>query len=233
MDGGEYPIKHGDLLLLEHITPEHADDISDKTIAIERNNASGDERYFLRQVKKLGDQKYQLIEQNMVHEPIKSYNDTTFLAFLKSIVKPADVYCHQEFMRQDIPGMFGLEFNKGLWEAGHIRPKNSDEQFLLVTLNKQGKASEHQYNDYFIDDKTFHWQSQASTKANSAKGKAVQFDDKVHLFVRKNKLTAKTASPFYYLGKVDYQNHQGEAPMNVTWKLQTPLTEELLLYFKV
>jgi superfamily II DNA or RNA helicase len=233
MDGGEYQIKHGDLLLLEHITPEYTDDISGKTIAIERNNASGDEQYLLRQVKKLGDQKYQLIEQNAVHEPIKSYTDMTLLAFLKNILDPADVYCHQEFMRQDIPGLFGLEFNKGLWEAGHIRPKNSNEQFLLVTLNKQGKASEHQYNDYFIDDKTFHWQSQASTKANSAKGKAVQFDDKVHLFVRKNKLTAKTASPFYYLGKIDYQNHQGEAPMNVTWKLHTPLPEELFAYFKI
>lgn len=233
MDGGEYPIKHGDLLLLEHITHEYVDNVSGVTIAIERNIANGDEQYLLRQVKNLDDRKSQSMEQNTINEPIKSYNGVTLLALFKSIIEPADAYCHQEFMRQNIPSLFGLEFNEGLWQAGHIRPKNSDKQFLLVTLNKQGKASEHQYNDYFIDDKIFHWQSQASTKTNSTKGKAIRFDHDVHLFVRKNKLTAKTASPFYYLGKVDYQNHQGEAPMNVTWRLQTPLPEALLVHLKI
>jgi hypothetical protein len=45
--------------------------------------------------------------------------------------------------------------------------------------------------------------------------------------------TAGTASPFYYLGKLDYQTHQGEAPMNVTWKLQKPLPTKLFDYFQL
>lgn len=233
MNGGKNPIKHGDLLLLERISPEHAASISGKTIAIERFDVTGEDQYLLRNVKKTGDQQYQLIPQNPDYDPIEAIGEMHTLAFLKDIVDPTDIYIHKELMRQEIPTLFGLEFNKGSWEAGHIKPKHSDEQFLLVTLNKQGKADEHQYHDYFVDQTTFHWQSQAKTTMNSIKGKALQHHSDVHLFVRKNKLTASKASPFYYLGKVDYQMHQGEAPMNITWKLQTPIPNQLLGHFKI
>jgi hypothetical protein len=233
MNGGKHPIKNGDLLLLERITPEHAGSISGKTLAIERFGASGDDQYLLRNVKKIGDQQYQLIAQNTDYELLETDENMKTLAFLKAVIDPADVYIHKEFMRQEIPSLFGLEFNKGLWESGHVRPKGCDEQFLLVTLNKQGKASEHQYHDYFVDQTTFHWQSQASTRSNSAKGQALQKHGNVHLFVRKNKLTGGTASPFYYIGKVDYRSHHGEAPMNVTWSLQTPLPTELLNHLQI
>ena len=61
----------------------------------------------------------------------------------------------------------------------------------------------------------------------------VKQDKNVHLFVRKNKLSGGKASPFYYLGKLDYQSHQGEAPMSVIWKLQTALPTELLSHFHI
>jgi superfamily II DNA or RNA helicase/SOS-response transcriptional repressor LexA len=233
MNGGMHPIKHGDLLLLEKITPEHAGSISGKTIAIERQRSTGDDQYLLRNVTKISDQQYTLIAQNTEYEPMDADEYMKTLAFLKSVIDPADVYAHKEFMREDIPPLFGLEFNKGAWEAEHVRPKASENQFLLVTLNKQGKVMEQQYKDYFVDQTTFHWQSQASTLSSSAKGKALQQDKNVHLFVRKNKLSGGKASPFYYLGKLDYQNHQGEAPMSVIWKLQTALPTELLSHFQI
>ncbi|GAC08916.1 DUF3427 domain-containing protein [Paraglaciecola chathamensis] len=233
MNGGKHPIKHGDLLLLELFSPEHAGSISGKTVAIERYDMTGDDQYLLRNISKTGNQQYQLIAQNPDYEPMAANEEMKPLAFLKSVLDPADIFIHREFMRQNIPPIFGLEFNKGLWEAGHIRPKGCDEQFLLVTLNKQGKATEHQYHDYFVDPSTFHWQSQGRTRSDSAKGIAIQRHSNVHLFVRKNKLTAGTASPFYYLGKLDYQTHQGEAPMNVTWKLQKPLPTKLFDYFQL
>ena len=63
-------------------------------------------------------------------------------------------------MREEIPELFNLEFNKGIWEQGHVCPKAIDEQILLVTLNKRNHGKEHRYHDYFIDSNTFHWQSQ-------------------------------------------------------------------------
>ena len=53
----------------------------------------------------------------------------------------------------------------------------------------------HKYHDYFVDPSTFHWQSQGRTRSDNAKGIAIQRHSNVHLFVRKNKLTAGTASP--------------------------------------
>ncbi|MGS2721008.1 DUF3427 domain-containing protein [Paraglaciecola aestuariivivens] len=232
MNGGRHPIKHGDLLLLERITPEHAGSISGKTIVIERQGESGDDQYLLRSVSKIGNQQYKLIAQNPDYEPMDADEDMKTLAFLKTIIDPADVYIHKQFMREEIPSLFGLEFNEGAWNSGHVRPKNSEDQFLLVTLNKQGKAKEQQYKDYFVDQTTFHWQSQAKTKSESAKGKALQQDQNVYLFVRKHKLSGGKASPFYFLGKLDYKNHIGEMPMSVTWKLQTPLPPVLMDYFK-
>ena len=94
---------------------------------------------------------------------------------------------------------------------------------MLVTLNKQGKGSEHQYHDYFIDDKHFHWQSQNSTSPSNKRGREIvehqKLGSRVYLFVREGKLRGKTASPFMFYGEVKYINHESEKPMNVTWEL--------------
>jgi hypothetical protein len=138
-------------------------------------------------------------------------------------------------MRADIPPLFGLEFNKAIWETGHVCPKEITGQILLVTLNKQGKNRNEQYHDYFIDEETFHWQSQNSAGPTGKKGKGIiehrAQGSEVHLFVRKNKLQDGKAGPFSYCGMVDYQSHKSEKPMNVTWRLQAPLSEQLYSYF--
>jgi hypothetical protein len=101
--------------------------------------------------------------------------------------------------------------------------KEKNVQILLVTLNKQGKGSEHQYHDYFIDDKHFHWQSQNSTSPSNKRGSEIiehqKLGSRVYLFVRESKLRGKTASPFMCCGEVEYVKHENEKPMNITWKL--------------
>ncbi len=94
---------------------------------------------------------------------------------------------------------------------------------LLVTLNKQGKSSEHRYHGYFIDDHQFHWQSQNRTTPQSKRGKELIEHEglgvTVHLFVRKNKLADGKAAPFQYYGPVRYKKHEGSAPMSVVWEI--------------
>ena len=234
MDGGRNPIKHGDYLLLELITPDNAGSNDGKTIAIERQDVTGDDQYILRTVKKLGDNQYQLTAQNADYEPMMAAADMNTFARLRQVVDPVDLYLHRSFMREDIPGLFDLEFNTGLWQSGHVFPKGYPDQFLLVTLNKQGKIKDHQYHDYFIDQEKFHWQSQNSATPISSKGKAiinhVVNQSRVHLFVRKNKLEAKKAAPFIYCGELKYLHHKGEKPMNVEWLLESPLSEALMEY---
>jgi superfamily II DNA or RNA helicase len=237
MYGGKNPIKDGDYLLLELITSNNAGSISNQTIAIENQDASGDDQYLLRYIQKRTDGGYDLIAKNSDY-PIFQANDSmrTF-ARLKDIVLPLDMALHQDFMREDIPPLFGHEFNPGAWQSGHVSIKGSDDQYLFVTLNKQGKAQEHQYHDYFVDEQNFNWQSQNSASPKIGKGKRIIEHERngsnVYLFVRKNKLENKKAAPFFYCGKLLYKKHSSEKPMNVEWGLEIQLPKEIFDYFKV
>ena len=236
MDGGKNPIKDGDYLLLELISSDSAGSISNQTIAIETQDEGGDDQYLLRYIKKRSDGGYDLIARNKNYPIFQTNDEMRTFARLKEIISPLDMAIHQSFMRENIPPLFGYKFNPGAWQSGHVSIKDSVDQYLFVTLNKQGKIQEHQYHDYFIDEKNFHWQSQNSTAPASGKGKRIieheRNDSNVYLFVRKNKLEGKKAAPFIFCGKLIYKNYNGEKPMNVEWILETPLTKELFEYFK-
>jgi hypothetical protein len=130
----------------------------------------------------------------------------------------------QAFMREEVPALFGQEFNPGNWNTGHVVLGDQRAHVLLVTLNKQGKAEEHRYHDYWVDDSTFHWQTQNSTTPESKRGKElIEHEIKgiaVHLFVRDGKLAGGKAAAFTYYGTVTYDRHKGSAPMSIEWRVQ-------------
>lgn len=223
MNGGRNPIYDGDYLLLEQITSNNAGSISNTTVAIERQDTSGDNQYLLRKVLKNTDGTYTLRAANPEYEDINASEDMVTFARLKGKVDPLQLFVGQEFMRKEIPPLFNEQFNPGNWEQGHVVLNEKNVQVLLVTLNKQGKNSEHQYHDYFIDDKHFHWQSQNSTSPNNKRGKEIisheRIGSSVYLFIRESKLRGKTAAPFRFYGEVRYVSHEGEKPMNITWEI--------------
>ncbi len=227
MNGGKHPIRNGDLLLMEAITPDRAGSITGKTVAIERQDTSGDDQYLLRVVNKNANGQYVLKAQNPAYEDIvmgevEAQNFRTFARF-KSVVDPWLLRLGEAFQREDIPPLFGVEFNPGNWHSGHISLPEQDAIVLLVTINKQGKTTNHQYIDYWIDDHQFHWQSQSTTTPDSKKGKDIIEHSRrgltIHLFVRESKLANGKAAPFIYFGPVAYRSHQGSAPMSVVFEL--------------
>lgn len=235
MNGGPHPIQDGDHLLLEAITPQSAGNINNRIVAIENQSESGDGQYLLRKAHKTGSNQYDLIAQNPDYETIRADESMRTFARLKEIIDPFDLYLHRSYMRAEIPPLFGLEFNKGVWEQGHVCPKAIDEQILLVTLNKRNHNKEHRYHDYFKDSNIFHWQSQnRSTEENNSGLKIINHvvnQSSVHLFVRKHKLANKTAAPFVYLGKVTYKSHSGGGPMSVIWQMEESLPQHLVEEF--
>ena len=154
-------------------------------------------------------------------------------------IEDGDLQCrlhlYHSFYRWKIPELFGLEFNPGLWNSGYVWSKAHEDQFLLITLNKQGKIKDHQYHDFFIDQARFHWQSQRSTSSGNTKGKRIinhaADGSRIHLFVRRNRLEGGKAAPFVYCGTVQYLRHDGEKPMDVVFELDVPITEELSQIF--
>jgi len=236
MNGGKNPISDGDYLLMELITPDSAGSITGNTIAVERYDVSGDGQYVLRNVKKLGPGKYELVANNPDYESFLANDEMRQFARFKGVVEPEEIFLHKSFMRKDIPPLFGHDFKAGLWQTGHVCPKETKDQYLLVTINKQGHQQDHRYLDHFIDELTFHWQSQRRTTVTSKKGQCIinheSNGSKIYLFVRKYKLENKKAAPFYFCGPVFYRSHKGEKPMNVVFSLKYRLPEKLSEYFE-
>jgi superfamily II DNA or RNA helicase/HKD family nuclease/SOS-response transcriptional repressor LexA len=222
MDGGKAPIKDGDYLLLEHISPTNAGSLTGTTVAIERDSGDGTE-YLLRTVQKTADG-YMLHAQNSSYDDMPASGDMRTLARLKAVIGPLEMAVGQSFMREEIPPLFGEVFSPAVWQVGHVALNTKKAHVLLVTLNKQGKVAEHRYVDHWIDESTFYWQSQNSTTPESAKGlQLIEHESKgiaIHLFVREHKLANGKASPFVYFGQVRYGEHSSSAPMSFTWTLK-------------
>ena len=86
MNGGKNPIKNGDLLLLEWVTPVSAGSISNNVMAIERLDEAGDATYLLRVVKKQPDGSYLLYANNPDYEVLPASSDMRTFARLKAII---------------------------------------------------------------------------------------------------------------------------------------------------
>ena len=91
MDGGKNPIRDGDCLLLEAITPDSAGSISNQIVAIERQDITGDDQYLLRYVRKLGPGNYELIANNPEYKPMRATEDMRTFARLKRAIDLNDI----------------------------------------------------------------------------------------------------------------------------------------------
>ncbi|MCM0082962.1 DUF3427 domain-containing protein [Geomonas sp. Red32] len=223
MNGGKNPIHDGDYLLLERITPESADSIIGQIVAIERQDVGGDNQYLLRKVSEPSAGRYVLKATNPEYEEIEANEEMRTFARLKEILNPLDLAIGRPFIREDIPALFGEAFNPGNWNVGHVVLKDRPIHVLLVTINKQGKAQQHRYHDYWMDEHHFHWQSQNKTSPESKRGRELIDHEKmgiaIHLFIREGKLAGSKSAPFTYYGEVIYLRHKGSQPMSVEWRV--------------
>ncbi len=219
MNGGKKPIMDGDYLLLELVSPTNAGSITGSVMAIERQDESGDNQYLLRAVTKAADGTHVLKANNPDYSDMVATDEMRTLARLKAVIDPLELEVGESFMREQIPALFGQQFNPGNWNVGHVVLDDQKAEVLLVTLNKQGKAEDHRYVDHWIDKNSFHWQTQKSTTPEGKRGQQIVQHEKlglaIHLFVREHKLQAGKAAPFVYFGKVRYRSHTGSAPMSV------------------
>lgn len=224
MNGGKQPIHDGDYLLLERVTPTSAGSITGNVMAIERADDTGDGQYLLRVVTKTPDGHYLLKATNPDYGDFQADESMRTFARFREVLDPLEMAVGQRLKREEIPALFGQEFNPGSWNAGHVILKEPRTHILLVTLSKQGINPDHQYQDYFIDGHTLHWQSQNNTTPESRRGREIIQHDQlgipVHLFVREAKLAGGKAAPFTYYGRVRYVRHYGSAPMSVIWRLE-------------
>lgn len=134
----------------------------------------------------------------------------------------------REYLREDIPPLFGARFSPGNWNAGIVRLNNT--VILLTTLKKGGLTAGSHYEDHFLGPDRMQWQSQTQTRRDSQIGRMLSGADdqaRIHLFVRNGKLRNGKAAPFLYCGQPEFMGWEGEGPITVTWRLPLPVPEHL------
>lgn len=119
------------------------------------------------------------------------------------------------------------------FQAGVLPLNHRKTELLFVTLDKsQGFHDRISYHDYAISVDRFHWQTQNSAGPDTPGGRryldSADNGWQFQLFVRPRKGEAYRAC-----GPVTLESAQGDRPMSIVWKLQTPLPARLFREFSV
>jgi hypothetical protein len=225
MEGGTDPIRHGDPLLLEWVTTGGARDFVGQRVLVEYHDAGGLSAA-LKILTREGDG-YRLESANPDHPAIAGGSSMRIVARLvrrlaQSELNPLARHIGGRFKRQDVPALYGLEYNPGNWQSGHVSLPG--DAVLFVTLTKTDQmAWGADYVDHFEGPETFVWSSQTSVGPESKKGReildALETGTAIHLFVR----SKKTDVAFTYLGLVVPLSYERERPMSVRFRLLTPV----------
>jgi len=145
---------------------------------------------------------------------------------------PFPLKVHSRYNRDQILVALGLHtFDKASSNReGVALNKELNVEALFVTLKKSEKeySPTTLYDDYAINEKLFHWQSQNATAPESPKGlsyiKHQEMDKKILLFVREqNDDEFGFIMGYVFLGEADFIKSTGARPMNIEWKLKEPM----------
>lgn len=124
--------------------------------------------------------------------------------------------------------------NKSFREG--VKPiKRRKLDLFLINLNKSEKdfSPSTMYDDYAINSRLFHWQSQSTTGVDSPTGQRYihhrKLNHKILLFVREYKKENGLAAPYTYLGKANYVKHEGTKPISFVWELEREMPAKLVV----
>ncbi len=114
----------------------------------------------------------------------------------------------------------------------HLPDLRADVFFVTLQKTEKDYSPTTMYQDYAINDRLFHWQSQSTTSAKSPTGRRyvehLQEGYTVLLFGREHKFRSGLAQPYSFLGPARHVEHSGSRPMSITWRLEYPLPARLL-----
>ncbi|MBF7096801.1 DUF3427 domain-containing protein [Alkalibacter sp. M17DMB] len=120
------------------------------------------------------------------------------------------------------------------FREGVLYLSEQDMDVFFITLNKSEAdfTETTLYDDYAINEKLFHWQSQSRTTIQSPTGQRYVnqngSDRKVLLFARAYKQDQGFTGLYTCLGFADYVRHEGSAPISIVWQLRNRMPAKLL-----
>lgn len=142
------------------------------------------------------------------------------------VTTPLDLHC--TYSVDQIMAALGYfnETKKPSFREGVKYFKEIKLDAFFITLNKSEKdySPSTLYEDYAINEKLFHWQSQSRTSVESETGQRYinhfNTGNKIILFVRDSKKKDGITAPYTYLGEAEYVSHSGNTPISFIWRLK-------------
>lgn len=142
---------------------------------------------------------------------------------------------HARYTRNEILAAFGVGAGARppTWQSGVWWDRETRADLFAFTLDKSvgGFSPTTRYRDYAISRTLIHWESQASTAADSDTGKRYvtqgREGTKVVLFGR----VRADDRAFWCLGTAQYRSHEGDRPIAFVWELDHPLPADLYTSF--
>lgn len=113
---------------------------------------------------------------------------------------------------------------------------NGNDYFLYIDLHKEENIKESiNYQDKFINERLFQWQTPNSTSQDSERGKNILYNKQrginLHLFIRKYKEIDGKIEPYIYIGRGNTVEFEGEKPITVKFELEYPVPSSLYTEF--
>jgi hypothetical protein len=131
--------------------------------------------------------------------------------------------------RRGISELYGSDFNPAFRQTGYA--SIGRDAVLLVTLDKAEMDTGKDYVDAFESPTTFTWSSQSRTSPDSKSGRevldALETGMRLHLWARADKSTRE----YEYCGLIAPIDYEGSQPMQVRFRLLTPLAREAWAQF--
>jgi len=146
--------------------------------------------------------------------------------------KPTAIHIHSRYSRDEIMSAFGANHGDKKYSSreGLLEIKEDNVELLFVTLNKSRKifTPTTLYHDYAISEVLFHWQSQNQAVPEKGRGRSyidqIKNGKEIILFVREQlEDEYGRTMGFVNLGPVEFVSYEGRKPMNIIWRLKTPL----------
>ncbi|MBU8907673.1 DUF3427 domain-containing protein [Desertibacillus haloalkaliphilus] len=182
-----------------------------------------------------------MLETNEVREELKqilqyNYSTITFVEKENDFTFDCPLKVHSYYSKTQVLAAFEYynEKQSPTFREGVKYFEDKDLDIFFITLNKSEKdfSPSTLYDDYAINERLFHWQTQSRVAEGSKTAKRYIHHKKnghtIALFVREYNKENGYTSPFIFLGTAEYVKHSGSKPMSFVWKLKEEMPPHMV-----
>lgn len=149
---------------------------------------------------------------------------------------PQPLKIHARYTRDQILAAFGFhtfeQRSSNREGVAEDKKRNTELFFIDLLKSEEDYSPTTMYDDYAINERLFHWQTQNATRADSGKGLSYiqhkSLGKRILKFVReKAKDEFGNTMGYVFLGESEFISSTGSKPMSITWELKEPIPNYL------